>query len=142
MGSRSSGPAITFIMSAASFTVRVIGPTCERLHAALAGKIGTRPNEGFKPNVPVNADGLRIDPPPSVPMWSGAIPAASAAPAPPDEPPGVRAGFHGLRVRPKTRLSVTPTQPKVGVFVLPIMMAPAAFMRATVGASSVGTLSR
>src|SRR5262249_47185602 len=98
--------------------------------------------DGFSPNVPVNADGLRIEPPPSVPTCSGAMPAATAAPAPPDEPPGVRSGFHGLRVKPKTRLSVIPTQPNVGVFVLPIMIAPAAFRRATDGASSVGTLSR
>src|SRR2546425_11289999 len=86
----------------------------------------------------IGTDGLRMEPPPSVPMWSGAIPAASAAPAPPDEPPGVRAGFQGLRVSPKRRLSVTPTQPKVGVLVLPIMMPPAAFTRATAGASSDG----
>jgi hypothetical protein len=47
-----------------------------------------------------------------------------------------------LRVIPKTRLWVAPIQPKAGVFVLPSMMAPAAFMRSTIGASSMGTLSR
>src|SRR4030095_1591928 len=128
--------------------------------------------------MPHQAAGLRIDPPPSVPRAKGASPAATAAPAPPEEPPGVwprlarvrvaaqhrvsgggpRAAargqspleeppgvwprLHGLRVAPNTRLSVTPTQPSVGVFVLPSMMAPAAFRRATEGASSVGTLSR
>src|SRR6267378_539546 len=102
---------MTFSISAASFTVRVIGPTCETLHAALAGYTGTRPYEALRPKVPVKADGLRMEPPPSVPMWSGAIPAASAAPAPPDEPPGVRSGFHGLRVMPFRGESVTPLWP-------------------------------
>src|SRR3989442_12259819 len=101
---------MTFSISAASFTVRVIGPTCERLQAALAGYTGTRPYEAFRPKVPVKADGLRMEPPPSVPMWSGAIPAASAAPAPPEEPPGGRAGFRGLRGGPEAGSAVTPTQ--------------------------------
>src|SRR5690348_8573466 len=92
--------------------------------------------------MPQNAAGLRIDPPPSVPSARGPSPAATAAPAPPDDPPGVRSRFQGLRVTPNTRLSVIPTQPNVGVFVLPSRIAPAAFMRATDGASSVGTLSR
>ena len=83
--------------------------------------------------MPHQAAGLRIDPPPSVPRASGASPAATAAPAPPDEPPGVWPRLHGLRVAPNTRLSVTPTQPSVGVLVLPSMMPPAAFMRADRG---------
>src|SRR5262247_2617126 len=101
-----------------------------------------RPYVALSPKTPQNAAGLRMEPPPSVPTASGARPAATAAPAPPDDPPGVRSRFHGLRVRPKIRLSVMPTQPSVGVLVLPTMMAPAAFMRATAGASSPGTLSR
>src|SRR5262245_48324707 len=129
-------------MRAASFTVRVIGPACERLQAALAGYTGTRPNDGLWPTMPQNDAGFRMDPPPSVPRASGPRPAATAAPAPPEEPPGVRSRFHGLRVRPKTRLSVMPTQPSVGVLVLPSTIAPASFRRATAGASSVGTLSR
>src|SRR5438128_1641867 len=101
-----------------------------------------RPYEGLSPKIPHHAAGLRIDPPPSVPIASGANPAATAAPAPPDEPPGVRPASHGFRVTPNRRLSVMPIQPKVGVFVLPIRIAPAAFMRATMGASSEGTWSR
>ncbi len=38
---------------------------------------------------------MRIEPPPSVPMESAPMPAAVAAEAPPEEPPGVFAGFHG-----------------------------------------------
>ena len=93
------------------------------------------------PKIPANEAGIRIEPPPSVPTPIGASPAATAADAPPLEPPGVRSRRHGLRVAPKSRLWVAPSQPNVGVLVLPIMMAPAAFRRATIGASSVGTLS-
>ena len=42
----------------------------------------------------------RTDPPPSDPCAIGTIPAATAAPAPPDDPPGVRPRSHGLRVGP------------------------------------------
>src|SRR3989442_12549131 len=101
-----------------------------------------RPEEGFRPNILAKGAGRGMGPPPSVPMWSGPSPAAAAADAPPDEPPGVRSRFQGLRVGPKRRLWVAPIQPKVGVFVLPSMIAPARFMRSTIGASSVGTLSR
>ena len=69
---------------------------------------------------------MRMEPPPSVPMASGPRPAATAALAPPLEPPGVRSRFHGLRVTPKRRLCVAPIQPIVGVFVLPSWIAPAA----------------
>ena len=85
---------------------------------------------------------MRIEPPPSVPTCSGPSPAAQAAEAPPLDPPGVRSRFQGLRVGPKSRLWVAPIQPIVGVLVLPSMMPPAALSRATIGASSFGTLSR
>src|SRR5437868_5795837 len=84
---------------------------------------------------------MRTDPPPSVPSASGPNPAATCAPAPPLLPPGVRLGFHGLRLGPKTRLSVVPRQPSSGVFVLPRITAPAALIRATTGASASGTKS-
>ena len=51
---------------------------------------------------------MRIEPPPSVPSASGTIPAATAAPEPPLEPPGVRSSDHGLRVSPNSALSVIP----------------------------------
>ncbi len=41
-----------------------------------------------------------MDPPPSLPVQAGNRPAATAAEDPPDEPPGVRDGSHGLRVTP------------------------------------------
>src|SRR5262245_48368122 len=91
--------------------------------------------------MPANDAGIRIEPPPSDPTAIGASPAATAADAPPLDPPGVRSRRHGFRVAPKRRLWVAPSQPNVGVLVLPTMMAPAARSRATIGASSVGTLS-
>jgi len=91
--------------------------------------------------MPAHDAGIRMEPPPSVPIASGPSPAATAALAPPLEPPGVRSRFHGLRVMPNSRLWVAPIQPKAGVLVLPSWMAPAARSRSTIGASSVGTLS-
>ena len=44
----------------------------------------------------LRAAGWRIEPPVSVPMAHGARPPATAADEPPDEPPGIRSGFHGL----------------------------------------------
>src|SRR5580765_3268994 len=79
---------------------------------------------------------MRIDPPPSVPSASGQNRAASAADDPPEEPPGVFALFHGLRVMPVSGLSVEPFQPNSGVVVLPMNTAPASRSRATTGASS------
>ena len=52
------------------------------------------------PDVPVKPAGMRIEPPPSVPRASGAIPAARAAALPPLDPPGVRDGSQGFRVIP------------------------------------------
>ena len=60
-----------------------------------------RPRVGLRPTTPQNAAGMRADPPPSVPMWSGPINAAVAAAAPPLDPPGTWSGFHGFRVGPK-----------------------------------------
>ena len=84
---------------------------------------------------------MRIEPPPSVPSASGVIPAATEAAAPALEPPGVLAGFHGLRVMPVSGQSPTALQPNSLVVVLPIRIAPACFMRSTAGASAAATLS-
>ena len=80
-----------------------------------------------------------MEPAPSVPMASGPRPEATAAPAPPDEPPGVLSRSQGLRQMPVTGLSVTPLNPNSGVVVLPSEIAPAARSLATEGASSSGT---
>ena len=91
--------------------------------------------------MPQQAAGRRIEPPPSVPSASGPWPLATAAAAPPDEPPGVRARFHGFRVTPNSGLSVKGLWPNSGVVVLPTRMAPASRSRRTGTASSAGTWS-
>ncbi len=45
------------------------------------------PLEGFKPTVPVQEAGMRIEPPASLPEAIGTNAAATLAPAPPEEPP-------------------------------------------------------
>src|SRR3954467_10720890 len=85
---------------------------------------------------------MRTEPPPSVPIASGPRPAATAAPAPPDEPPGVRSVFHGLRVTPLSGVSVTPLWPNSELVLCANTTAPASRSRATAGASaSTGVLS-
>ena len=69
---------------------------------------------------------MRIEPPPSVPRWNRPAPVAAATAAPPEEPPGVMAGFHGLRVMPLSGLSVSAFQPNSGVVVRPSSVTPAA----------------
>src|SRR5262249_31786241 len=86
--------------SAASATLRAIGPTCESVGAAVVGQTGTRPYCGLMPARPVKLHGMRIEPPPSVPSANGVMPAVTAAAAPALEPPGGFAVFHGLRGMP------------------------------------------
>ena len=59
-----------------------------------------RPWLGFMPTRPLNAAGMRVEPPPSLAVPHGISPAATAAAEPPDDPPGVRSRSHGLRVTP------------------------------------------
>ncbi|MCY1376472.1 hypothetical protein D9M69_639630 [compost metagenome] len=49
------------------------------------------------PVMPQNDAGWRIEPPVSVPVAAGARRAATAAALAPDEPPGMRSRFQGLR---------------------------------------------
>ncbi len=85
------------------------------------------------------AAGLRTDAPRSEPSATGTIPEATAAAAPPDDPPGVRDRSQGLRVAPKTSLNVCDPAPNSGVLVLPITIAPAARSRSTTSESDEGT---
>ncbi len=61
---------------------------------------------------------------------------ATATAAPPEEPPGVSAGFQGLRVTPVSGLSFTPFQPRSGMVVRAKMSMPASRSRAMWGWSS------
>src|SRR6478736_8758514 len=91
------------------------------------------------PTTPLQAAGIRVDPPPSVATASGAIPQATATAAPPLEPPLERSALQALRVRPNKGESVRHLLPNSGVVVLPIRIAPAARSRATDTASWSGT---
>jgi hypothetical protein len=86
----------------------VIGPVCaSEAHdgGTNPGARGTSPKVGLKPNTPQNDEDTRIEPTPSVPMAIDPQPAATAAAAPPLDPPLVRPGFQGLPVKPETGLS-------------------------------------
>src|SRR5437899_2743013 len=97
--SRSSGPAVTSRCRAESATVVVNAPKHDVCEAAARGW-GIRPYDALNPNRPVNEAGMRVEPPPSLAVQNGTRPAATAAADPPLDPPGVRSGFHGLRVVP------------------------------------------
>jgi len=98
-GGRPSGDTIASSSIAASATVRAIGPPTERPpRLARPDCEGTRPRDGLRPTRPVAAAGMRIDPPPSLPGATGRRPAATAAAAPPLEPPAPSPVDQGLRV--------------------------------------------
>src|SRR5258708_16023529 len=75
-----------------------------------------RPWVAFSPTIPVSAAGPRTEIATSLPMPIGERPAAIAADSPPEDPPGVRAGFHGLLVRPVRRLSVSRSKYRLNDF--------------------------
>jgi hypothetical protein len=78
----------------------------------------------------------------SLPWAIGPIPVATAAPAPPLDPPADSAGSRGFNVRPWSALSAKARIEKAGVLVRPMMIAPARLRLATTGWSSVAILSR
>ena len=125
-------PLVASSRSAASATVRASGPMQVRpLKASASGQVEIRPRCGFRPTRPVQAAGIRIDPAPSDPSAAGISPAATAAAAPPLEPPGVWAVLQGLRVAPNEGPSVNGHWPTSGAWVLPITIAPASRSRRT-----------
>ncbi len=80
--------------------------------------------------MPHSADGCLIEPPVSEPSAHGASPADTAAAEPPPEPPGTRAGSHGLCVGPYAEFSVDDPIANSSVFVLPRMRSPCSLQRA------------
>ena len=144
-GSRRSNPAMVWRRSAASLTVRVMGPACpKKLGAGGPGMPlypETRPRVGLMVYVPQKFDGIRREPPPSPPVATGARYAATAAAAPPLDPPGVRSVSQGfLPVMPR-EFSHVPTKPSSEQFVLPSMMPPSRRMRSRNAAWFWGTWS-
>src|SRR5690348_13981050 len=127
--------------AAASRTVRASGPDVPSpSEPETYGAGDTRPRDGLTPTSPQQDAGTRIEPPPSLPCASGNSPPATAAAAPPLEPPGVRVVSHGLRHAPFNSDSVCAIVPNSGVFVLPRMTKPASLMFRTTAASARGTL--
>src|SRR5882757_2314176 len=110
-----------------------MGPSAQYVSAWNGGRPGTRPNGGLKPTTPQKEDGIRIEPPMSDPVASTVSPAASTAPAPPDEPPGVAWRFHGLRVTPHSLVWVKAAMENSGVADRACTTAPAACTRSTNG---------
>ena len=105
-------------------------------HRCGCGAWVTRPRCGLRPKRPQQADGMRIDPPPSPPIATGTSPAATATAVPPLDPPGERRRSQGLRVSPCSTDSVNGHWPNSGIAVLPTTTAPAARSRRTTSPSA------
>ena len=71
----------------------------EKPHSSF-GPCEIRPLDGLRPTSPHMAAGMRMEPPPSLALAAGTMPEATAAAAPPEDPPGLWSGFQGLRVGP------------------------------------------
>ena len=89
------------------------------------GPPGIAPREGFSPTRPQQAAGTRVEPPASVACAKPTMPAATAAAAPPDEPPGVSAGLSGLRASGPIIGSLDNARPNSGTVVRPNGISPA-----------------
>ena len=114
--------------------MRAIGPGVSSV--VLSGSTPwqlTRPMVVFRPVIPHHEDGIRTEPPVSVPMPHGAMPAATATPVPELEPPGARwvAGSHGFHGVPMWRLVPKLPMANSTEWVLPSTIMPAASMRRT-----------
>src|SRR5690606_23305523 len=93
----------------------------------------------FRPVMPLREEGVRTEPPVSVPIAHGARPAATATPEPLDEPPGIRCsvmsqGFQGV---PINGLVPQPPNANSTICVLPKITAPAASSFFTISAVTV-----
>src|ERR1041384_4076761 len=95
-GSSGSTPVSTDSMTAASVTLRAIGPA-----VSCSAEIGTtpvrliRPSVGLMPTMPLAPDGQTIEPSVSVPIATTARFAEMPAPEPLLEPHGLRSGQYG-----------------------------------------------
>ena len=113
-----------------SATVRVSIPSIPSAESPSSGRRRDRPRAGLSPTSPQQAAGILIDPPPSVPWAAGTIPAATAAAAPPEDPPGVRSGVPGVARSVRSRCdSVVGRIAYSGSVVLPTITQPASRSR-------------
>src|SRR6185295_18992962 len=116
-------------------------PSCAPAPARVSpiGARLTRPRDGFSPNRPHRAAGIRIEPPPSVACAIGRPRAATIEAEPPDEPPGDSPLRQGLSVAPPNAGSVVGARPNSLVLVRPTITKPARRMRATAALSATAT---
>jgi hypothetical protein len=126
-----SVPASTSSASAVSEIVCVSTPSTARKLSPVSGAREIRLRCGLSPTRPQHAAGMRVDPPPSLAWAIGTMPAATAVAEPPDEPPLVRDGSHGLRVGPKRLVLVHGRMPHSGKVVDPTTTKPASLRRRT-----------
>src|SRR3954451_1961985 len=89
--------------------------------------------------MPLNAAGIRIDPPWSPPRARSTSPAATSAALPLELPPVVRDRSHGLRTGPVHEVWLPPEKQRSSQTALPVTVAPAASSRLTTVASRPGT---
>ncbi len=89
--------------------------------------------------MPLQADGMRIDPPWSPPMAMSTSCKATSTALPLEEPPALRVRSHGFFTAPVAEVKLAPEKHKSSQTDLPTTVAPAANKRLTTVASSDGT---
>ena len=101
-GSLGPYPAITFHISAASRTVRAIGPivSVDGFAGSIPKRLTSSGTVGRSPTREWTAAGPRIEPPVSSPMPTRPKFAAMPAPVLPDDPLGLRVGVVRIRMTP------------------------------------------
>ena len=103
---------------------------------------GSLPCAGFSPNTPQNEDGMRMDPPVSVPSAMRTQREATAAADPPEEPPVMRSEPNGLWAGPHAEIRLVVPNASSCMLHLPTTMAPALRKRVTTSASRSATFPR
>src|SRR5207237_10708276 len=143
-----SAPAAAPRSTAAAVTFRAIGPAVS--WSALIGTTPARlhsPSVGLIPTSPLAPDGQTIEPSVSVPTAATARSAAEATPEPELEPHGLRSRTYGMFVWPPMPLQPLDDGPErklahSGRLAFAMMIAPAAFGRCAMNASSGGLPAR
>src|SRR2546421_5243156 len=98
-----------------------IGPTTSRCFGSngYTPLIETKPNVVFRPTMPQQAAGTRIDPAVSVPKAASASPFATATALPDEDPPGIRILLSGFLGVPKYSFMPEGATANSVMFVLP-----------------------
>src|SRR6188472_3686782 len=86
--------------------------------------LGIRPRVAFKPTSPLQAAGMRIEPPPSLACAIGTAPAATKAPDPADDAPELWPVCHGFRTGGSSTNSALALNPYSDRRVFPSVVVP------------------